>query len=361
MLVVVDARRAEDFGIGTYVRCLVRALARREARWRFALLGRPGGERAVAAPNVEWLDEPSAGYGLRELARIPRRARALGADLFFAPHYVLPAGMPCPSVVTIHDDVHLRFPNQLPRPRGVALLYARTTLRRAVRSAAAIVTVSHAAKRGLVESLGPDAARAVVVPNGVDPEIAAPPSAAELSRVRERLGLARPFVLFVGNAKPHKGLDVLLRAFETVASRAADVDLVLAGDVASASAAPRVVNAGRLPRRELAALYRLARAVAVPSRYEGFGLVALEAMACGAPVVAADGGALPEVVGDAGCVVAAGDAGALAEALLDVLSDRDGAAAMAARGVERARSFRWEDGAQVMAEVFRAAAGTARA
>lgn len=357
MLVVVDARRIEDYGIGTYVRGLLRAMTRRETTWTFVLLGKPGGERPVGGPNVRWEDEPSPGYGVRELVALPRRVRALGADLFHAPHYVLPPSMPCPCVVTVHDDLHLRFPEHLPRPRTVARAYAAVGLRHALRAAAAAITVSESARRGLVETLGPVAERLLVIPHGVDEDIARPVGEAELERVRARYGLDLPCVLFAGNTKRHKGLDVLVRAYDALVARRADVDLVLVGGDVGADVArrPGVRTPGFVDRRDLAALYRLARVVAVPSLYEGFGLTALEAMACGTPVVVSDGGALPEVVGDAGRVVPVGDAVALAAALEEVLGEPALAASLAARGLARAAQFTWDDAARRTADVYRRA------
>ena len=154
------------------------------------------------------------------------RDRHLGLDLFHATHYVLPYGLPCPAVVTVHDLIHLARPEQLP---GVlARLYARLLLRRAARRARRLLTVSTATARDLERRLGVDPERIEVVPNGVDPVFFADPGAGVTAATLAAHGLRSPYLLFLGNPKPHKNLPRLLAAYARL-DPATSPPLVLAG------------------------------------------------------------------------------------------------------------------------------------
>ena len=128
--------------------------------------------RLLETPNIDWTPNRSTNYGLGELLTVAWQARRLDGDVFHAPHYVVPVGLRCPMVVTIHDCIHLRFPQQL--PSRMALRYARTMLRRAVRKADWILTGSLATRDDLVDRLGAAAAKVAVVPYGCDPYFSLP-------------------------------------------------------------------------------------------------------------------------------------------------------------------------------------------
>jgi glycosyltransferase involved in cell wall biosynthesis len=167
----------------------------------------------------------------------------------------------------------------------------------------------------------------------------------------------------VGNPKPHKGLDVLLGAFAKLAENHADIGLTLVGSdtisdqVARHPFRERITMPGRVTDEDLRTLYREATVFCLPSRYEGFGLPALEAMAAGVPVVAAAAGAIPEVVGDAALLVAAGDTDALARGLERVLADAPTASRLVAAGGARASGFTWDRCAVQTCSSYLAAAG----
>jgi glycosyltransferase involved in cell wall biosynthesis len=212
-----------------------------------------------------------------------------------------------------------------------------------VRGLPHLLAVSDAARTSHAEHYGMDPAKAVVAFNGIDHAVFRPDPA-----VSRQPGL----IAATASADvPIKGLDVLMTAFIALAKRDPEVHLELIGQLRDGQAKALLTKAGLLDRvttrsgvsrEEIAALYQRASVVACPARFEGFGFPAAEAMACGAPVVASDGGALPEVVGDAGRIVPAGDAAALELALQAVLADPALAEDMARRGAERARdAFSW--------------------
>ena len=376
MRIVVDARKAADYGIGTYIRRLGEACARLAADDEFVFLGSAGAASegpttrgevshenpSLVGPNISWQVNESARYGLAELFSVSLQARRLGADVFHAPHYVYPYFVPCPGVVTVHDCIHLRFPGQLPR-RGAAL-YARRMMRHAVKSADRILTVSEATRADLVELVDADPKKVVVIPHGCDPYFLEPVDEAELESTRARHGLERPFLLCVTNIKPHKNLKRLIRAVGQLAPDYRDLELVIAGgrieDHADLAALCREVGVvdrmhtlGFLPKAEVRALYHLARIFVFPSLYEGFGLPPLEAMACGTPVVAARNSAIPEVVGRCGLLVNPYRVDAIAEAIRSLLENDNFRRVLGAQGRARARRFHWDDAARRVLDVYR--------
>lgn len=352
----IDARKLADGGIGRYVGELLRRVPALDPGATFVALASPRDcariARTCAAPNLETVVVRSGGYGLREHLELGRVARASRLDLLHVPHYVLPATVGCPVVVTVHDLIHWRMPRS-----ALHAAYVRALLR-LVRSRARLVLTPSAAVAADLESLARiPRQRLRVVPNGVDAAFwgAELPPGAAASFAAQR-GLVAPYVLNVTNGLPHKGLDLLLRAWR---SAAADLQLVLAGrgsdgaavraQVARAALPPgRVAVLGELDEHELRLAYRGAAAVVVASRLEGFGLPALEAMAAGVPVVAAEAGALPEVVQGAGLLFPVDSVACLLSALYRSVpgSDLVGRQEKIRRGLARARELSWDRTAQ---------------
>ncbi|HEV7687112.1 MAG TPA: glycosyltransferase family 1 protein [Acidimicrobiia bacterium] len=304
--------------------------------------------------------------------RFRRPAVRAAGDVVHAPSLAVPPPGRRPLVVTVHDLAFRTHPDCFP-PRGRAFHERGLALARA--EAAAVIVPSEATAAELRDA-GFDAARLHVAHHGIDldaPDPRGSPShqfpAAGLSPFQashphwqpvggvpggdpsagpeEPLGLApRSYVLFVGTVEPRKGIDVLLSAHDILRREGhPGLRLVIAGPPGwgetPALDGPGVTAPGRIDQVTLDALYRGAAVLAMPSRSEGFGLPALEAMARGCPVVASAAGALPEVVGDAGLLVAPGDPAALAAALHRVLSDDSFAASLGAAGHQRAATFTW--------------------
>jgi glycosyltransferase involved in cell wall biosynthesis len=239
------------------------------------------------------------------------------------------------NVLVIHDAAALRHPEAYSR---LYVAYQRRMLPALTRRARLLITVSEFSKRELVEVLGVAAERITVIPEGVDERFAA---GAEPAAVSALYGLRSPYVLALGTISERKNLGVLEPARRALHERG--IELVVAGsDRAYLRASPVPLRRlGYVAEEHLAGLYAGARALVMPSLYEGFGLPCLEAMACGTPVVAAASGALPETVGAAGLLVDAHDGDAFASALVDVACDEQTAQRLAEAGRRRAAAFTW--------------------
>ncbi|HZM60740.1 MAG TPA: glycosyltransferase family 1 protein [Vicinamibacterales bacterium] len=370
MRVAIDARKLHDFGIGTYIRNLLRHLARTDQDTEFVLLCGEAdlGVAAQLGPNFRAVLEPSPNYSLREQVHVPWVLRRERPNVYHAPHYVLPAGVRCPSVVTIHDCIHLMFPQYL--PNRVAYAYARAQMWSAARRSNCILTVSEASKRDILHLFNVAPEKIVVVYNAIDSHFSVTPSEEAVARVRERYQLDHRFVLYVGNIKPHKNLVRLIEAFDELRrGELEDLKLLIIGDqISKLPALRRAVHRHKLHKHvrflgyladdQLAILYRLASVFAFPSLYEGFGLPPLEAMASGTPVVTSNVSSLPEVVGGAAVLVDPYDVDAIVDGLRRVLTNPTLAAEMRQKGIARAREFSWERSVAKTWAVYQQIAGS---
>jgi glycosyltransferase involved in cell wall biosynthesis len=365
MKIAIDARKWRDYGIGTYVRNLVSELARQDGDERYHVICRAEDREYVQSlgTRFEPLVEQAGNYSLREQVSVPRALSRARVQLFHAPHYVVSPLTPCPYVVTIHDCIHLRFPQYL--PNRLAPLYARAMMQMAGRGARRVLTVSYASKLDILHYVRIPAERVEVIYNAPDERITAPPAPEDVARARERYQLTSPFILYTGNIKPHKNLDRLIEAYAGLRRHGVEgYKLMIIGDEVS-----KYPNLRRLVHRfqlhqhvrflgfvsdaTLAALYRLATVFVFPSLYEGFGLPPLEAMAAGTPVITSNVSSLPEVVGDAALLIDPMDPASIADALARVLCDSTLRADLVRRGQARAKVFSWERSAARVHEVYR--------
>ncbi len=345
MKIGVDGRElagSARTGIGRYVMEVLRAASR--DGWECMVYG-DARTRPVELPGVTLrvLDGRWTQYWDQVI--LPRQLARDRVSAFLSPYYKGPLLAPCPVVLTIHDLFFLDYPGQR-RPlhrllmTGVARLYARR--------AAAIIADSEYSKRTIVERLGISPASVTVIPVALGAEFRPEPAT---EAVRSRYAISGPYILYVGNFRPHKNLPRLIRAFAALDAplRGKHVLVLAGGDRANRpglealarglGVADRVVFPGQVHDADLAALYSACALFILPSLEEGFGVPALEAMACGAAVVAADRAAIPEVVGDAGLLVDPEDETSIAAAITRVLSTPELREGLRRRGLERAREF----------------------
>ena len=329
-LVVVDAdvlgrRRTGD---ETYVLNLLRHLPEAAAgRLRFAALTR----NPDLVPNgIEAVHVPARSQELRMAWSVPRALGKLRPAIAHFQH-ALPLRRPCPAVVTIHDLSFERDPSVMPwRDR----LVFKTVVPRSARRAAHVLVVSERTKADIVDLYGVSPEKITVTPHGVDPAFS--PGDGEPGE----------YLLLVGSVEKRKNPLVAADAASELG-----IPLVVAGPVRDTELARELERRGArlrgyVTQAELVELYRGAACLVMPSRYEGFGLPVLEAMASGTPVVAAPDAALREVAGDAAIFV---EPGGLAEGIRQALADRD---RLVAAGLERARRFTWEEAARRTVAVY---------
>jgi len=365
--VVLDGRKLTDFGIGTYVRALLRGMDTR-SDVNLTVLTRSGHEERVAtlAPGARIITTSARGYGIREHFQLPAALWRERVDLVHFPHYVAPRLVPKPTVVTIHDLIQLFYPPEN-RPH-LSRLYLRLMIGSSLRRARRVITVSRSSRRDLVNLFAADRQRMTVIANGVDPILAQRPEKEVLEKLKADHGLRSPLILVVANDKPHKNLDLVLRAYHlAVRERRIPGQLVFLGGADSKSRlkeraerlglGDRVRLLGRVRRDDLHALYHVSAVLLHVSLYEGFGLPILEAMCAGLPVVTSNLGAMCELGEGAARLVNPLDVDDVAEALERVLVDDPLRRRMIDAGRKKADSMSWDRTVEETVAVYRLALG----
>jgi len=361
----IDARKIADYGIGSYLQGLLGALARLDPPVQIVVMVGSDGRHELPELPERWriVEVDAPGYSIKEQAAVLAAALRTRVDALHVPHYVLPWLLPRRMVVTVHDIIHVLFPEFMPSSLGFA--YARLSIRAAVRRARRIVTVSQTTADDLTRLFGATSERLRVIPLGVQAEFCARSANREDDTLLARLEVAAPYLLHVGNHKPHKNAEGLLKAYQLLANdrRGSVPPLLMVGGfppdgelarrAQAMGLAGKVRCLGHVERAELAALFRGAVAFVYPTLYEGFGLPVLEAMACGVPVVAGDIQAVQEVAGDAVLRVNPRDIVELAGAVRRILGHADLRRELCARGLARAREYSWAKAAEATLAVYR--------
>jgi glycosyltransferase involved in cell wall biosynthesis len=294
---------------------------------------------------------------LKEQFSLPSLAKQLSLDLLHSPYYVKPYRLPCPSVVTFYDVIPLLYPQYLPSPWARWLF--RLTARLALRSAAAVITVSESTRHDLLTRFGANTDKVWVTPLAADDRFRPLPHG-RVEAVRHKYSLPQRYILYVGINKPHKNLVHLLEVFARLPQRE---NLVLAGREdqrypQARQAAERLGLGDRahflgdVADDDLPALYNGASLFAFPSLYEGFGLPVLEAMACGTAVICSNTSSLPEIVGDAAIALDPTDRQAWVEAIGEVLRSEVLRDEMSQKSLQQAETFSWEKTARKTRHVY---------
>lgn len=317
-----DGRKIGDGGIGVYIDNTIRGLLALGDVEIAVISPKRKAQQVSWQHDVVWIYDETKPYSVGEYVFLGRRMQPAFFDLFHSPHYTLPFALPIPSVVTIHDLIHIEQPQSFYYP-----FVARRLVRSALKRADAVIAVSEATKRALVQLSPSVSERITVIPNAIPSYLEETHQSCLASKKVPALMKDGPFFLAVlSNTKPHKGIEDLVRAYSEVACTANTPRLILAGYGARAlnndrqlveliKATPAVVVLGEVKDDELRALYEAADSVIIPSLAEGFCLPALEAKSVGTRVVCRPIPAVIELVSSNDIIAQDDSCAALAEAI----------------------------------------------
>jgi glycosyltransferase involved in cell wall biosynthesis len=357
---------ARPAGGGRYVLELATALGAR-GDVDLAIVARRGdGARWRAVGRVDVVERGPVFRPARlawEQLVLPRVVRGLGVDVHHGPHYTMPERARVPKVVTVHDVTFFDHPQW---HQAAKVRFFRRAIRVAAERAQALVCVSEITADRLRARLAPKAP-VHVIPHGVDHARFRPEPSERDAAALDAVGVRRPYVAFLGTLEPRKDVPTLVAAFDRLAATRPELMLVIAGldgwgaaavgeAIGRAAHGDRIQRVGYLPDHAVPPLLRRAAAVAYPSLDEGFGLPALEALACGAALVTTEGTAMAEVTGDAAVLVPPGDADALAGALEALVTGGPDVDRLRRAGPDVAARYTWDASAAAHVEVYRSVA-----
>lgn len=361
-----DARMIENSGIGRYIQNLLPRLPDQGVDVIAWMLPEQATDPRWAFDGVERRELDAKIFSISEQRAVGRAAQEARIDLLHIPHLNAPLLCRVPMVVTIHDLIPFFYPEAIAARFGGVYFHAmaRLTPRRAQR----VLTVSEHTRRDLIAHTGADPTKITSIPLAVDDVFSEPATLKVRRSVRERFGLTGRYLLYAGQWKTYKNVDLLLDVMQHLdPDRFPDLKLVLVGKedprvpmretLSRRGIQDRVAITGYLSDQELVALYQEATIFAFPSRYEGFGLPPLEAMAAGIPVIASDRASLPEVVGDAGLILSPDSMLEWLQAVESLCQDPARHQALSSLGSARAAMFRWDRVAERTVDAYRQVIG----
>jgi len=388
MHVAIDGSAWEnERGFGRFTRSLVTALAARDTGFRYSMLfdqppGRavPENVTVIVAGASQSMSDASSGTGVRaggDMRLQMSAARKIKCDVFFYPasYSYFPLLARTPTVVCYHDTIPERFPDLIfPRKLNYRLWQAKSWLAR--QQATRVMTISAASAEDLTKFLRIRRDKIDVITEGADAVFRPIKDKARLKAVRSAysIGAKDRLLIYVGGFNRHKNVIRLIEAMPAILDKVPNARLAIVGRTKGARfwdnvdelqdrarrdprLAESVVFTGEIDDAELAVLLNAADALVFPSLWEGFGLPALEAMACGTPVLSSDRGSLPEVVGDGGLYFDPLSSDDLAARAVEFLGDAKLRARLGENAARRATKFGWDKGAELAEQSFARAAG----
>jgi glycosyltransferase involved in cell wall biosynthesis len=359
--IAIDIRRMTEFGVGTYIRNVVRTLGRLDHVNEYLLIGTPARAQEIGAlpPNFHSIPLTAPERSLHGYREFRMALKRLGCDLVHVPNlFSVPRGLPCPYVMTVHDM--LEHMSRAHEQSGIWRSLHFQLTRRVLRGAARIFAVSNFTKTEIEKLFEIPADRIEVVYNAIDERfLHGHASAADRELIAQRYQVTYPFLLYAGRVSPHKNVVRMIEAFSALKTALErnqiypDLKLIIIGDDLSGNPDLRrtVVRSGVqndvrflgfIPIEVLRIFYDEAKIFVFPSLYEGFGLPPLEAMAHGTPVVTSNVSSLPEVVGSAAVLVNPENVFEIMRALHRVLTDQALRDRLKERGYQQTAKFSWE-------------------
>ena len=376
MKVAIDIRRMTEFGVGTYIRNVVRTLSCLDRDSKYFLIGSPAkiAEFGQLLPNFHLVALDRRDDTLNGNLAFRAIVQRLGCDVVHIPHlFWIPRGLPCPYVLTVHDLLEHMYGSRNASGLRRSLHFYLT--RRVLRKAARVIAVSQFTKNEIEKLLAIPDARIEVVYNAIDERfLHGHATEADRDLIAQRYLVNYPFILYAGAIRPHKNVVRIIEAFSALKSELQkqqqfpDLKLIIIGDDLSSHPRLRrtVVRSGVqndvrfmgfVPIEVLRIFYDVAKIFVFPSLYEGFGLPPLEAMAHGTPVVTSSTSSLPEVTGNAALLVNPENVFEIQRGLQRALLDPVLRAQMKQRGYEQAQRFSWTTSVSRILEIYREVAG----
>ncbi len=359
----IDARLTyyRTGGISTYIRQVIAALETLDQRNRYTVLHSRKSDHTITdhfTPAYLW----TPAHHRLERVMMGLEIARFRFDLLHSPDFIPPRFGAKRYIITVHDLTFFHYPQFL---TADARRYYNGQIAQAVHQADHILVDSEATRSDLMAMLDVPADKITVHLLGVDARFR-PLSAEECDTWSRQLDLRPGYILFVGTFEPRKNISGLLAAYALLLTRLPDAPaLVLAGSrgwlfeetmrlITRMNLQDRIIWRENVDQRSMPALYALARVLVLPSFYEGFGLPALEAMACGTPPIVSNRSSLPEVVGNVGLLIDPDDPETLAKALERAIIDDDWYETQRKQAVSRAEMFTWERTAQIVLDAYRA-------
>ena len=357
----------QPVGAGNYIIQLIRALAAGEFDNQLVIFAQQKGPRLINLQpdsSIEWqiVEDSSPGSRLIwEQTVLPSLAQKTKIDLLHSLHYTKPLRLTCASVVTFHDMTYYLYPQLHTRTRRLVF---PTAMRFSAKQADALITVSESTRKDAIRLLEIDPERIFTTQLGVDPSFIELNDNDEELKVISKYSLPEKFILYLGTIEPRKNLPVLIKSYKQLADDGTDYKLVLVGKygwmyqevldlIDDMDLQDMVYLTGYVSQEDLPVVYNLASLFVYPTIYEGFGLPALEAMACGIPVITTRVASPPEIVGDAGLLIPVNDTAALYKAMNQVLEDTALREKLIHDGLARSKLFSWERTAQLTQQVYK--------
>ncbi|MGA8539208.1 MAG: glycosyltransferase family 1 protein [Terriglobales bacterium] len=376
MKVAIDIRRMTEFGVGTYIRNVVRTLAQLDRDSKYFLIGSPAkvAEFGALPPNFHAVSLDGGENTLKGSLDFRAIVKRLRCDVVHIPHlFWVPRGLGCPYVLTVHDLLEHMYGSRDASSLRRTLHFYLT--RRVLRKAARVIAVSQFTKNEIEKLLAISDDRIEVVYNAIDERfLHGHATDADRELIAQRYLVNYPFILYAGAIRPHKNVVRIIEAFSALKSELQkeqqfpDLKLIIIGDDLSSHPRLRrtVVRSGVqndvrflgfVPIEVLRIFYDVAKVFVFPSLYEGFGLPPLEAMAHGTPVVTSNTSSLPEVAGNAALLVNPENVFEIERGLQRALLDPALRAQMKQRGYEQAQRFSWTNSVSRILEIYREVAG----
>jgi len=361
MHILIDGRMISNTGIGRLLQNTVVHLTKIQSDHRITVVVNHNSQE-VRSFRVETRPLPFAApiYSIREQIVLPLLVGNERPDVVHYPNFNVPLADRTPTVLTLCDLIYYIHPQAC--PSRIAHQYARFMIRAASRKARRIVTLSEHSKRDLIRHLGCAPGKIAVVHPAIDSEVFRPQNAAAVEAVKRTFGIQRPYLFYTGNHEARKNLGRLVEAFRGLPNRK-NFHLVIGGrtdrrqqefynGIADLVASGDVILTGEIAESDLPALYAGAELFVFPSKYEGFGLPPLEAMATGTPVACSSATSLPEVVGDAAVLFDPSSTTEMVAAMARILDSKQLAGDLREKGFERVRQFSWNSAAEQILRIY---------